>query len=256
MKLDDGARDGHYARKQLLSSARIIAWSHGARYRAGLELAAALRARRLLDYGCGDGTFLAMLLERPGRPTEAVGAELSPSAAEDCRSRLGARPGLSFVTTDVLAGPAFANRFDAVICMDVLEHVVDVDEVLVRFETLLAPGGALVVSVPVETGLAVLLKQAVRRVAGWRGVGDYPGTSPYTLRESWRSVFAGARQHIARPIHQTPHGPAHDHKGFNWRVLDRRLRARFEIERTTTSPISLLPPGLSSQVWFVARRRG
>ena len=27
------------------------------------------------------------------------------------------------------------------------------------------------------------MKQFVRRVAGWRGIGDYPGTSSYTLRE-------------------------------------------------------------------------
>ena len=108
----------------------------------------------------------------------------------------------------------------------------------------------------IETGVAVVIKQAGRRVAGWRGIGDYPGTTGYTPGEMVRSVFAGSQPHIDRPVFRRADGSAfHDHKGFNWRVLRAALAVRFDILRTLTSPVSWLGPQLATQVWFVARRR-
>ena len=97
---------------------------------------------------------------------------------------------------------------------------------------------------------------AARRVAGWRGIGDYPGTSPYTPREYLVSIFAGERPHLARPIYGVD-GPTpfHDHKGFNWMALRERLRQRFVLERTCASPVAWLGPHLGTQVWFVMRKK-
>ena len=50
---------GHYAQKQLLSRNPLVRWSHGSRFALARELVAPFAGRRLLDYGCGDGTFLA-----------------------------------------------------------------------------------------------------------------------------------------------------------------------------------------------------
>ena len=90
--------------------------------------------------------------------------------------------------------------------MEVLEHVTDPLPLLADFERLLGPGGTLVISVPIETGVPVLVKQLVRRVAGWRRIGDYPGTSGYTPLELVKSVFAASRQHVARPVFQRSDG--------------------------------------------------
>jgi hypothetical protein len=110
--------------------------------------------------------------------------------------------------------------------------------------------------VPVETGLPLLLKQAARRVAGWRGIGDYPGTSPYTMAEYASSVVAGSRQHLKRPVYgMDGPTPFHDHKGFNWMALRTRLRQNFVIEETHASPVSWVGPHLATQVWFVMRKR-
>src|SRR5581483_963746 len=108
------------------------------------------------------------------------------------------------------------------------------------------------------TGLPVLVKQLVRRVAGWRGLGDYAWTSSYSLGELWAALTAGSRQHFPRRILGLDHGGAgyHDHKGFNWRVLRALLARRTRIERTLASPIAWLPPDFASQAWFVARAPG
>jgi len=246
---------GHYAKKQLLSPSKLIAWSHSRRFATGLSLARRFAGQRVVDYGCGDGTFLELLLRGPGAPRAAVGVEITDELVRDCTTRLGHVAGLSFARVEELDRAEHAAAYDGVVCMEVLEHVVDVEEVLDRLVRLLAPGGTLIVSVPVETGLALPVKQTARRIAGWRGIGDYPGTTPYTLRELAAGVFAGGRQHVSRPVHLSPDGTRfHDHKGFNWRALRQRLRRRLRVERTLASPLAWLPPGLASQVWLLARR--
>jgi SAM-dependent methyltransferase len=253
---DAALRDGHYATKQIFCSDRLIAWSHRRRFETGLDLASRFKGQRILDYGCGDGTFLALLTDGPSAPALAVGAELDDFQVDDCRRRLAHRPGLRFESIAALDDHAHRGRYDGVVCMEVLEHVVDLTTVIGRLSRLLAADGTLLISVPVETGLPLLLKQAARRVAGWRGIGDYPGTSPYTWAEYRASVFAGRTPHLERPVYGgDTRTPFHDHKGFNWMALQDLLAERFEISRVVASPVSWLGPHLATQVWFEAHRR-
>ncbi len=252
--LDESIHEGHYAKKQILCKDWLISWSHRRRFLLGLELAREISGRRILDYGCGDGTFLWMLMASSFAPSEAVGAEVHESLVTDCAARLQ-RPGLSFVLIEVLDTPSQFGSYDGVICMEVLEHVVGPDALLDRLSRLLKPQGRLIISVPVEIGLPLLIKQTVRRIAGWRGLGDYPGQTPYTLRELFTGVFAGSRQHMIRPVFQHEDGSRfHDHKGFNWRALREVLAQRFRVERIIGSPCKWLPPELASQVWFLLRK--
>ena len=254
--VDPALRDGHYATKQIFCKDRLIAWSHRRRFETGLGLAARFAGQAVLDYGCGDGTFLALLQAGSSPPLAALGAEIDEFQVNDCRTRLGGRPGLRFALISTLDEDAHRGRYDGVVCMEVLEHVVDIETVIDRLWRVLAPGGTLLVSVPVETGLPLLVKQTARRVAGWRGIGDYPGTSPYTLGEYWHSVWAGGRQHLVRPVYGTERAsPFHDHKGFNWMALRARLCARFVLEQTMASPLPWLGPHLATQVWFVLKPR-
>jgi SAM-dependent methyltransferase len=253
---DDVLRQGHYARKQIFCKDPLIAWSHRRRFEMGLRLARRFRGQRLLDYGCGDGTFLALLDASGVPPAEAVGAELDHVQVDDCRARLARHSTLSFELITDLDDEKHRGRYDGVVCMEVLEHVVALDPVIERLWRLLADEGTLIVSVPVEIGLPLLVKQTARRIAGWRGLGDYPGTSPYTSREYWASVFAGRRQHLERPIYRADGStPFHDHKGFNWMTLRERLKQQFVLERTLASPLPWLGPYFGTQAWFVLRRK-
>jgi SAM-dependent methyltransferase len=189
-------------------------------------------------------------------PAEAVGAELSADVVDECRNRLNHLRGLSFVSIKELDDPRHKCAYDGVVCMEVLEHVVDLNSVLDTIAGLLVSGGRLLISVPVETGIPFMFKQAVRTIAGWRGIGDYPGITSYTWREYWATVFASSGQHIERPIYQTGDGLGfHDHKGFNWMAFRKSLDRRFKMQRMWASPLTRLPPHLASQVWFLLRVR-
>ncbi len=251
----DAVSGGYYVQKQVLSCGTLIAWSHSRRFATALTLVRSFSNKRILDYGSGDGTFLALAMMADSPPSAAVGAELLDTMIDDCRARYSSEPRLSFVRVASLDSPEHANRYDAVFCMEVLEHVFDWEPELARMSRLLTPGGTLVVSVPVETGVPVLVKQVVRTIAGWRKIGHYPGTTSYSWSELVSAVFAGRTQHVKRPVFDFGGGPAHDHKGFNWRVLHERLKQQFDVTDVVASPYSWLGPRLATQVWFIAHLR-
>jgi SAM-dependent methyltransferase len=247
--------EGHFAKKQLFSRDRIISWSHTRRFETAIKLGRRFTGKRVLDYGCGDGTFIAMLMSESEPPSKAVGAEVNTATVLDCQRRMSSE-NLAFVRTDTLSSAEHQGAYDAVYCMEVLEHVRDPEPLYHLVETVLAPGGTLVISVPVETGLPLIMKQTVRRIAGWRGIGDYPGTASYSFAEYCKSIFAGRHQHITRTVlHDEAGSPFHDHKGFNWMALRDSISRHFTVYETLTSPVAWVSPHLASQVWFLARKR-
>ncbi|HEY2017468.1 MAG TPA: class I SAM-dependent methyltransferase [Bryobacteraceae bacterium] len=250
------SQEGFYARKQIFSRSRLISFSHRRRFQVGLDLIGPLAdGKRIVDYGCGDGSFIQALLSSDRRPLEVIGAEIGADLVDACRRRFPPRPDLRFVHVNDLTATVADAPIDLIVCMEVLEHVVEPEAVLARMHGLLADTGTIVISVPVETGPPLLFKQAVRRIAGWRGIGDYAWTSKYSLAEYCKSMFAGARQRVIRPVYHGGEGqPYHCHKGFNWRNLELRVAKYFRIRRVLGSPFPTLPPGTGSQVWIVAEK--
>ncbi|HEX8694947.1 MAG TPA: class I SAM-dependent methyltransferase [Longimicrobium sp.] len=258
MSGDARLREGAYARKQLFGGIGLLRWSHGSRFRVARELAAPYAGRRLLDYGCGDGTFLATV--RDLFP-EAVGAEVDPGLVADAAARFAGERGISFVHVDALAAEP-AGGFGAAVCMEVLEHCTAeaADRVIAGLRRLVSPDGVVIVSVPVETGPALAVKQLARALAARRGVEGYVERETYAPGEMLRMLFAGEEAAVARPVYRSRFADGrpneyHGHKGFNWRALRRRLRADFEVRRTLFSPVPALGPLLNSQAWFVCTPR-
>jgi len=102
-------------------------------------------ARRVLDVGCGSGALgAAVRRERPG--CAVTGIEWFEDAAARARGRLDEVWRLDLNAIDRL--PAPADAFDAIVCGDVLEHLLDPERTLRALRPHLAPGGVLVISIP------------------------------------------------------------------------------------------------------------
>ncbi len=124
----------------------------GERTIAGFRLAEALRflpeRGRALEVGCGAGRFLrGLALARPG--LQLCGADLSHAALAHAADR---SPGLELRRVvppgDVL--PAADAEFDALLALDVLEHVSDPGRLVEEMRRVLADGGVLHLHVPCE----------------------------------------------------------------------------------------------------------
>ncbi len=98
------------------------------------------KSQMLLDVGCGTGVVLEELEDR-GEP---IGLDMSPLALSFCKRR-----GLKrLVRGDATAMPLGVGRCEAIVGLDVFEHIEDDGRAFVEAFRVLEPGGILVMSVP------------------------------------------------------------------------------------------------------------
>jgi 2-polyprenyl-6-hydroxyphenyl methylase/3-demethylubiquinone-9 3-methyltransferase len=112
-----------------------------------------LRGARVLDVGCGGG-ILSEALARAG--AHVVGIDLAPRVLEVARLHLhesGQAVDYREVSVEALAAQMPA-AFDAITCMEMLEHVPDPGSVIAACAVLLKPGGRLFLSTLNRTPLA------------------------------------------------------------------------------------------------------
>ena len=251
--LEQALQTGHYARKQLFSRNRILQWSHRSRYSMARRMVEPYAGGSLLDYGCGDGTFLAMVHDLFPR---ATGAEIDRARVEECQTRLRDFAGINFTLTSNLGRPEHDGAYDVVLCTEVLEHCLDiaVEAALDDFSRTVSRTGTVIISVPVEIGPALAVKQLVRSIAAWQRLGDYEHREKYCFADFWKMLMANERTQIERPIYGGPTASNidfkyHGHKGFNWRTLESKIRRRFRIRKIHYSPDGV-GKWFASQVWF------
>lgn len=108
---------------------------------------------RALDLGCGSGETSGYLKEN-GRVKWVCGIEGSPDAAATARQRLD-----QVLEGDIekLDYPFEDSSFDLILCLDILEHLIDPWTVVKRLKRLLKPGGRMVVSLPNVRHFSVLM---------------------------------------------------------------------------------------------------
>lgn len=105
---------------------------------------------RVLDVGSGYGSFV--LLAR-SRGFDAIGTEIAPYEIDYARRRAAAEltgidPSAVFHDRGIFNSALDSQRFDAITFWNVLEHVSDIDGILMRAAALLLPGGAVYIVCP------------------------------------------------------------------------------------------------------------
>ncbi len=105
-------------------------------------------SRRQLDVGSGDGRFLEILRDTGSPSWRLEGVEIDPVAAAACEAR-GFRTRVGRVE-DLACG---SDAYDAVVMLQLIEHVEDPGAVCERVFALLRPGGHFIVETPNLAGL-------------------------------------------------------------------------------------------------------
>lgn len=187
--------------------------------------------RRILDYGCGSGEFLASLSTHT--ELELIGYE--PFMQERSAEQLP-------IHTDLKAVHALAP-FDVITVLETVEHLHEEELValLQQADTLLAPDGALLFSAPIEIGPALIFKSFNRSLRQRR----------------WPAI--PAQQLLAASVLGIPPQRASDikisHQGFDFRRTMRFLQSHYgQIEPAGYSPLPIGTWYGNSQVFFWLQR--
>ncbi|MBX7083082.1 MAG: class I SAM-dependent methyltransferase [Nannocystaceae bacterium] len=152
---------------------------------------AALRPRRVLELGCGEG-YMLDALARAGIGAELVGVELDAGAVAHARARLGPRATIHHADVRAL-DPAL--RADCVLVLEVLEHLEQPAALLPAIAARCAPW--LVASVPWEPLFRGLNLLRGRHLSRW---GNHPEHHQTWSRRGFVSLLQQHFEVVRTPL--------------------------------------------------------
>lgn len=206
----------------------IARFSHRKRFKTSLLFTKIKAGDKILDYGCGDGKFLNDL------SAESVNIGYEPYMEAMATNKVTIYNKLEDLQNFVSKN----GKFDKIVCFEVFEHLNEKNQQteLSQMRELLKPDGEIILSVPIEIGLAPIVKNIRRRLL-------HP--SPiYTFKNILKSVFA-----IPLPEHRKDDGYL-THMGFNHKILEKLLLKSFTIREKLYSPFPGLGHNFNSQVFY------
>ena len=132
-----------YADNRLLSE--YLAPERVAFYEQVAEISAQEKPRAVIDVGCGAGNLLRAVVERTQpKPERVVGIDYANAGIERARELVGSGD----FRTESLYDLNLEERFDLVLCTEVLEHVRDPKRAVEVLVDLCSPSGAILITVP------------------------------------------------------------------------------------------------------------
>lgn len=101
---------------------------------------------QIIDLGCGDGYYLYLLNNLPGRP-KLIGFDNDKVVLRNARKNLISKD-IKLIEGNLIKMPFRDNAFIKAIMTEVLEHIEDDDKALTETYRILKPNGVLVLTVP------------------------------------------------------------------------------------------------------------
>ncbi len=233
-----------YTDKLLNKGSFFTRLSHRGRLQAFLQLIKDVRGASALDWGCADGFILKKLLSC-GVIESGIGIDIDPGQVALNRENFKEVKELSFFTPDEFRLEHSNKKFDLVLCTETLEHVQYPQEILSKIRGVASESSTIIISVPIEVGPSLLIKQFGRFIANLKGNYGYP---KYRLLEL---VAAGVFWNVGALAKERVDG----HKGFDYRVVCQLIKEHFLIKKTIYSPFYLLGALFNSTVYWVLRRK-
>ena len=134
-------------------------------------------SQRVLDCGCGDGYYLAMMCDLG--QAQLHGIDINPWGISRARA-ITDRVKVLISFGDACRMPYPSNSFDSIVCTEVFEHVQNDSLLASELFRVLKPGGHLMVTVPnsnypflwdpVNKVLEIVLKTHLRGEHWWAGI--------------------------------------------------------------------------------------
>lgn len=217
-------------------------FSHGRRLKIACSLLQELKPESVCDFGAGDGEIL-LSAQKEGFIYPKNLLLYEPVLFGELVNRLEGEKKSNISVTDSLP----AQTFEVVTCFEVLEHF-DGKDILDRLKELKSLTNAkshLIISVPIETGLAGLLKNLARIALRQ----THPSTS---FKNIFKSTFS-LKIHREKSFD----GYIESHIGFDHKTLLKQIEeSGLKLDKKVFSPFSYkILNYFSSQIFYVCKVR-
>lgn len=110
----------------------------------------------ILDIGSADGTFTEVIANQ-SKAKKVVGIDILASSVKYANKRFKRNRRMKFFVADAHKLPFKANRFEAVFCLEALEHILDPQKVFQEIKRVLKRGGYVIILVPTDSFLFKIL---------------------------------------------------------------------------------------------------
>lgn len=124
------------------------------------------KSGKILDIGSADGTFTKVILDCSGA-SFVIGIDALSSSVAYAKKRFTKNKRVNFRAADAESLPFPNNEFDAVFCLEVLEHLFDPEKALREVRRVLAKDGYAVFLVPTENTLFKIIWFFWENTWGW-----------------------------------------------------------------------------------------
>ena len=166
----------------------LIRWLFWKRLDAAVALSQLREGMRVLDFGVGTGILFRTLMR--ARVARIAGVDVLLGPAREMAKKLNLSPELIEASEFERWAKTQSASFDRIFALDVLEHVgeSELSRLSETFSSLLAPGGALVVSGPTES----FAYKVGRALAGFRG--DYHHRNIFDINQELGRLWVAETQ--------------------------------------------------------------
>ena len=222
-----------------INSANPLArFAHRSRYGFSLSMIEGRNNINLLDFGCGDGTFLSNASYKENTNTYVGFEPYMESIIKEKNIKIYSN------WNDIKNVVIKNGKFDVVTCFEVMEHFSEERQktALENIKEILKEDGNLIISVPIEKGLPVIPKNLRRIAISYKG-----NEKIYTFKNIVYSLF-GIKSESLNSIRI---GKDYlSHMGFYFTDLEALLKKYFKIESINYSPFPIFPYFFNSQVFY------
>jgi SAM-dependent methyltransferase len=229
-----------YERNQEFNS--INKFLHAFRYKQLLLLVSAINRSKtklkILDIGSGTSKSYGVLKEA-GFDIEYHGVEILKPLYEQAERIYGNDHGFNLHIESIESWIGKFDGFDLILAQESFEHMPPLLVSRVIDSIAKSSFGTLFVTVPVEIGPAILIKNLGSYIMGYARHKEY----------RWSET-------VSASLYKFDNFDRHKggHKGFDWRWIAQTLRLNVKIKKTIKSPFQLVPSFLAPSVGFICSK--
>jgi 2-polyprenyl-3-methyl-5-hydroxy-6-metoxy-1,4-benzoquinol methylase len=236
-----------YSQRLLQQGSHLTRLAHHSRFDSVLGAIAGVQYNLALDYGCGDGWLLKTAYEQ-NLIKAGLGVEIDPQMISAFEQTCINLPQLQVCQPQELAQKISPQSCDLILCTETLEHVGEPEKILDDMLHYSKSGATMVISVPIEIGPSLLLKQLGRYFANRNG--NY-GYERYRFQELFSAAILWDVKSF--PSSHTMDISLKSHKGFDYRNIDKLLQEKVVIEKKFASPFPWMGNLMNSTMIWICR---